>query len=195
MTRVGLTPVVVVAEAAVLADEAGFDALTVSAVARRLGVQTASLYSHVRDRAALLDGVTVVAMSDLAARVAAAIAGRSGRAALAGWAGAHRDYARAHPGRWAAMQRPAGPAAVASPAAADVVRLTDAVLRGYALPDGERVHVIRLLGSTVNGFVHLEGIGSFGHRAPATADSWERLVDALDHLLRTWPAPTEETPA
>jgi len=196
VTRAGLTPALVVADAAALADEAGFDALTLSAVARRLGVQTASLYAHVRDRGALLDGVTALAMAEVAARIATGIAGRSGRDALRGYADAFRDYAREHPGRWAAMQRRAGPAAVAAPSAVDVVALTDALLRGYAVPADQRVHVIRLLGSTINGFVQLERIGSFDHSAPAPADSWGRTVDALDSLLRAWPAPdTEDTPA
>jgi len=57
------------------------------------------------------------------------------------------------------------------------------------------VHVIRLLGSTINGFVQLERIGSFDHSAPAPADSWDRVVDALDTLLRAWPAPDPEDPS
>ncbi|MFF1530205.1 WHG domain-containing protein [Cellulomonas sp. NPDC058312] len=196
MTRAGLTPAVVVAEAAAVADELGFDAITVSAVARRLGVQSASLYAHVRDRGALLDGVTALAMAEIAARMAPAIAGRSGRDALRGYADSYRDYAREFPGRWAALQRRAGPAAVASTAAVDVVALTDAVLRGYAIPDTERVHVVRLLGATINGFVTLEQIGSLDHRAPAPEQSWDRAVDALDLLLRTWSAlPAKDTPA
>ncbi|RMI03327.1 TetR/AcrR family transcriptional regulator, partial [Cellulomonas triticagri] len=99
MAHVGLTPARVVAEAAALADELGSsDALTLTAVARRLGVQTASLYAHVRDREALLDGLTALALAEVGARIATGVAGRSGRAALAGYADAFRDYARAHPG-------------------------------------------------------------------------------------------------
>jgi AcrR family transcriptional regulator len=196
MTRAGLTPALVVAEAAAVADELGFDAVTVSAVARRLGVQSASLYAHVRDRGALLDGVTALAMAEIAARMAPAIAGRSGRDALRGYADAFRDYAQEFPGRWAALQRRAGPTAVASTAAVDVVTLTDAVLRGYALPEAERVHVVRLLGATINGFVTLEQIGSYDHRAPTPARSWDRTVDALDLLLRSWSTlPAKDTPA
>jgi AcrR family transcriptional regulator len=194
MAHVGLTPARVVAEAAALADELGSsDALTLTAVARRLGVQTASLYAHVRDREALLDGLTALALAEVGARIATGVAGRSGRAALAGYADAFRDYARAHPGRWAALQRRAGPAAAAAPSAVDVVALTDAVLRDYAVPPAERVHVVRLLGSTVNGFVNLERVGSFDHSAPAPEQSWERVVDALDALLRAWPTPTEDS--
>lgn len=188
MKRPALTPGSVVTEAAMLADESGLDAVTLSAVARRLGVRTPSLYSHVRDHAALLDGISTVALGELAARIAEAVAGRSGRPALEGLAEAHRSFARQSPGRWQALQRRAGPAVVESDAARAIVALTDAVLRGYDIPQGERVHVIRLLGSTVNGFLALERIGSFDHSAPAPDVSWRRTIDALDALLRAWPA-------
>ncbi|MFD7023571.1 TetR/AcrR family transcriptional regulator [Promicromonospora sukumoe] len=195
MARTSLTPGSVIAEAAALADESGLDTVTLSAVARRLGVATPSLYSHVRDHAALLDGVHALALGDLAARVAEAVAGRSGRPALEGLAEAHRSFAREAPGRWQALQRRAGPAVVASDAARSVVALTDAVLRGYDIPPGERVHVTRLLGSTINGFLALERTGSFDHSEPAPDVSWARTVGALDTLLRAWPTESPEQAA
>jgi AcrR family transcriptional regulator len=188
MTRPALSMTAVVADAAALADEAGFDAVTLSAVARRLGVRTPSLYSHVRDREALLDGVAALALAELAARVAEAIAGRAGRAALEGFAAAHRAYARESPGRWQSLQRRVGDAVVRSEAARETVALTGAVLRGYAVPETEHVHAVRLLGSTINGFLALERIGGFDHSEPSSEESWSRTVDALDALLRAWPA-------
>ena len=188
MTRLSLTPASVTAEAADLADEAGFDAVTVSAVARRLGVQTPSLYLHVRDRQALLDGVTALALAELAGRISAAIAGRSGRLALEAFATAHRTYARESPGRWQSLQRRAGEVVVQSAAAREVVLLTGAVLRGYPVPEDEYVHAVRVLGSTINGYLALERIGSFDHSEPSPEVSWHKTVDALDALLRAWPA-------
>jgi AcrR family transcriptional regulator len=187
MGRAKLTPAAVIAAAAELADREGFDAITLSALARHFAVQTASLYSHVRDRSALLDGVQELALGELADRIAVAIGGRSGREALASLAEAHRDYARQSPGRWAALQRPAAPAVVSSDAARRLASLTLAMLRGYRLPETELVHATRLLGSTINGFLALEAAGSFGHREPATDVSWRRSLDALDAVFRSWP--------
>lgn len=187
MARESLTPGAVVAEAAALADESGLEAVTLSAVARRLGVRTPSLYSHVRDHAALLDGVSTLALADLTARVAEAVAGRSGRSALEGLTDAHRSFAREAPGRWQSLQRRTGPAVAGSDAARAIVALTDAVLRGYDIPPDDRVHAIRLLGSTINGYLTLERIGSFDHSEPAPDVSWGRTIDALDALLRAWP--------
>lgn len=182
-----LSPAAVVAEAAELADQDGFDAVTLSAVARRLGVRTPSLYSHVRDREALLDGVTGLALAELAARIGEAVAGRAGRDALEGFSDAHRTYAREAPGRWQSLQRRAGDDVVRSAAAREVVALTTAVLRGYPIPVTEHVHVVRLLGSTINGYLALERSGNFDHSQPPPEVSWPRIVDALDALLHAWP--------
>ena len=187
MERSPLTSAAVIADAAALADEAGFDAVTLSAVARRLGVQAPSLYSHVRDREALLDGVTGLALAELAARIAEAIAGRAGRAALEGYATAYRQFARASPGRWQSLQRRARDVVVGAEAARQVVALTRAVLRGYPVPEDQHVHAVRVLGSTINGFLALERIGGFDHSEPAPEVSWRKTVQALDALLHAWP--------
>ncbi|WBB89436.1 TetR/AcrR family transcriptional regulator [Verrucosispora sp. WMMC514] len=187
MARANLTRAVVTTAAAELADREGFEAITLSALARHFGVQTASLYSHVRDRSALLDSVHELALGELADRVAVAIGGRAQRDALTALADAHRDYARQCPGRWAALQRPAAASTVRSDAAGRLVALTLAMLRGYRLPETELVHATRLLGATINGFLALEVNGSFGHREPASDVSWQRALSALDTAFRAWP--------
>ncbi|TDQ00239.1 TetR-like C-terminal domain-containing protein [Labedaea rhizosphaerae] len=188
MVRTRLTPDAVIAAAAALADDDGLAAVTLSALARRLGVQTPSLYTHVRDHDAVLDGITALALTELAGRVSAAIAGRAGGAALEAFAAAHRAYARESPGRWQALQRRAGAAAVRSPGARELVELTGAVLRGYPVPEADHVHAIRLLGSAINGFLALERIGSFDHSQPEPEVSWDKMVAVLDATLRSWPA-------
>jgi AcrR family transcriptional regulator len=185
VARANLTSAAVIAAAAELADRDGFDTLTLSALARGLGVQTASLYSHVRDRAALIEGVHRLALGELADRIALAIGGRSGRDALTAFADTHRDYARQFPGRWTALQRPASAATVRSEPAGRLAALTLAMLRGYPLPETELVHATRLLAATVNGFLALQANGSITHRQPATEDSWQWALDALDAVFRS----------
>ncbi|WP_433796839.1 TetR-like C-terminal domain-containing protein [Actinoplanes sp. CA-252034] len=187
MARANLTPAAVVVAAADLADRDGFDAISLSALARGFGVQTASLYSHVRDRSALLEGVHQLALGELADRIAMAIGGRSGHDALTAFADANRDYAQQHPGRWTALQRPATEATVRSGPAGRMAGLTLAMLRGYPLPEAELVHATRLLAATVNGFLALQANGSLAHREPAVDLSWRRALDALDAVFRSWP--------
>lgn len=195
MPRANLSARAVIAAGAELADEVGFEVVTLSAVARRLGVQTASLYNHVRDRAELLAGLHELALAELADRIADAVAGKAEREALVGLAEAQRTFAREHPGRWAALQQPASPTTAASAGAVRVATLTMAVLRGYDVPEAELVHVTRFLGATVNGFLALERSGGFAHREPGTEISWQRTLTALDAVVRAWPTTPDGAPA
>ena len=195
MPRQNLTQTAVLAAAADLADRVGFDAVSLSALARELGVQPASLYSHVRDRAALVEGVHQLALGELADRISAAIAGRSGRTALAGLIDAHRSYARERPGRWTALQRPAMPKTAGSESARRVAAVMLAVLRGYDLPEDELVHATRFVGATINGFLALEAAGSFAYRDTGTELSWTRALDVLHAALRAWPTSNTEVSA
>jgi AcrR family transcriptional regulator len=187
-----LTPAAIVRAAAELAD-AGDGAITMSETARRLGVRTASLYGHVRDQRAVVDGVHELALGELADEIADGIAGRSGDAAVRGLAEAMRGYAAAHPGRWAVLQSPAGESVRASDAARRVAGLTAAVLRGYDLGDDDVVHATRMLGAAVNGFLTLDGAGSFAGREPAPSASWDRMLAALGATFRSWARPHDPT--
>jgi AcrR family transcriptional regulator len=174
MQRPPLTPRTVIRTAADLADTHGLDEVTLSAVARELDVRTPSLYGHVR------------ALGELADQAADAVAGRAGRDALRALCDAHRDYARSHPGRWQSLQRRAGEVVVRSDEAARSSRALAAVLRGYGIAESDRVHATRLVGSFLNGFLHLEHVGGFAHSAPPADASWSLLIDRLDDMLTRW---------
>ncbi|MGY0231702.1 TetR/AcrR family transcriptional regulator [Longispora urticae] len=187
MARAGLTAERLTLAAADLADGIGFDNVTVSALARHFGVKDASLYSHIRNARDLSARVAVLALAELADRVAAALAGRAGKEALVAFAHAYRDYAREHPGRYAATLFPLDPETAAASAAGRHAELTRAILRGYALAEPDQTDAVRLLHSTFHGYASLEAAGAF--RPPRTADaSWDRALDALDATLGNWPA-------
>ncbi|MBA0053240.1 TetR/AcrR family transcriptional regulator [Streptomyces sp. AJS327] len=187
MARVGLSTERLVAAGAELADEVGFDGVTVSVLARRFGVRAASLYSHVRNSEDLRTRIALRALEELADRGASALAGRAGKDALAALANVYRDYAREHPGRYAAAQLRLDPATAAASAGPRNAELARAVLRGYELAEPDRTHAVRLLGSVFHGYVSLELGGGFSHSAPDSEETWTRIVDALDALLRAWP--------
>jgi AcrR family transcriptional regulator len=188
MERERLSAEVVVREAAELADEGGLGEVNMSALARRLGVRAASLYSHVRDQRAVVDGVHDLALDELADAVAAAIAGRAGREAVRALADATRAYAGAHPGRWAVLQQPAGEAVRTGEPARRVAELNVAVLRGYGLSRTDVVHAARILGAAVNGFLALDRAGAFDARRPAASTTWDRMLDGLDQAFAGWSA-------
>jgi AcrR family transcriptional regulator len=188
MARAGLTPDRLILAGADLADEAGFENVTLSALARRFDVRVASLYAHVKNSQDLKTGIALLALEELADRAADALAGRSGKDALVAFANVYRDYARAHPGRYTAARFRLDPETAAASAGVRHSRMTRAILRGYALTEPDETHAVRLIGSVVHGYVSLEEAGGFAHSSPDGQTSWLRILDGLDALLRNGPS-------
>ncbi|MFE7311867.1 TetR/AcrR family transcriptional regulator [Streptomyces sp. NPDC057555] len=188
MARAGLTTERLVRAGAELADEVGFEQVTVSALARRFDVKVASLYSHLKNSQDLKTRIALLALEEMADRATDALAGRAGRDALTAFADVYRDYAREHPGRYAAAQFRLDPETAAASAGVKHAQMTRAILRGYHLTEPEQTHAVRMLGSVFHGYVSLEAAGGFSHSAPDSQESWSRILDALDALLRNWPA-------
>lgn len=185
MPRAGLSRPAVTAVALDLVDEGGvngFDRLTLAAVAARAGVAVPSLYKHVSSLDDLRRLVATEAVSELTRTLAAATIGRSGVDAVRAAAVAIRGYARVHPGRYAATQIApdlADPAdAELASRAEETLRVLSAALRAFGLPDDSNVDAIRILRSSLHGFVSLELGGGFG--LPDDLDrTFDRLVDVL----------------
>ncbi|MFE4336172.1 TetR/AcrR family transcriptional regulator [Streptomyces sp. NPDC056831] len=185
--RVGLTTERLVRAGAELADEIGFEQATPAELARRFGVKTASLYSHVKNAHDLKTKIALLALEELADQVSAAVAGRAGKDALTAFANVYRDYALKHPGRFAAAQFRLDPQTAAASAGVRHAQMTRAILRGYNLAEPHQTHAVRLLGSVFSGYVGLETAGGFSHSTPDSQESWAEILNALDTLLRTWP--------
>jgi AcrR family transcriptional regulator len=187
MPRVGLDAEAVVAAAAELADAEGLHALTLARLAERLGVRSPSLYAHVGGLADLRTRLAARGARELTAALQAAAAGRARSDALHAVADAYRAYAHAHPGTYAATQRAPGTGPDAAnggyaAAAADLVGVLVAVLRGYELHDDDAIHGVRMVRAALHGFVSLEREGGFAMPIDLK-ESYKRLVQTLDHGL------------
>lgn len=170
-----------------LADEAGYENVTLSALARRFNVKDASLYAHVRGLRDLRTRMALLAGGEMTDRIAAAVEGRTGKEALAAFAGAYRGYALAHPGRYAAAQIRLDEATVTgSPALRRTAEVAYGLLRAYGLEEPDLTDAVRLLRSSFHGYCALESAGAFG--APRDLEaSWDRMIDALHLTLLNWP--------
>lgn len=188
MPRAGLTSDSLVASAAGLADSIGFEHTSLAALARHVGVRLPSLYAHLKSAEDLRTRLALFALDRLAAAVTDAVAGRSGRDALIALAESHRTFAAAHPGQFEAARVPLPPALAAGGGGARISAMTRAALRDYRLGEPAETHAIRLIGSFLLGFTTLEAAGGFAHSSPASDQSWTASLDAIDRLLRTWPA-------
>lgn len=187
MARAGLTAERITRAAADLADEIGFDNVTMSALAKKFGVKDASLYSHVKNLQELRARVTMLAAAEKTDLISSAVAGRAGRDALAAFANAWREYALRYPGRYTATQSAVPPGVVEpDPGAVRGIELTYSMLRAYGLTEPDLTDAVRLLRSTFHGYAALEATGGFAHSRDTTA-SWERIIDALHVTLEHWP--------
>lgn len=109
------------------------------------------------------------------------------------FANAWRDYAHAHPGRYTATQIPIRidpELAARAPGPRRAIELTYSMLRAYALTEPDLTDAVRLVRSTLHGFVSIEAAGGFMHTRPAQS-SWVRCLDALHELLEHWPTSRE----
>lgn len=184
MPRAGLTAERVVAEAATVADEVGLDRLTLAAVAQRCRVSLPGLYKHVNGMEQVRRGIAVAAVRDLTMVTAAAAAGLSGKAALHAVSAAYRDYARRHPGRYAAsVVAPADGDQEHIDAATEAFSVLAAAFQGYRLDGENLIHAVRMWRAACHGMASLETAGGFG--LPESVNvTFAHLVDALDGAFR-----------
>lgn len=188
--RAGLTVASVTRAAAEVSDEMGFDRLSLKVVARRLGVADPSLYAHIAGLADLKQRVSVLARSELADLLGAAVEGRSGPEALRSFATAFRHYMRSHPGRMVAVEEPLASGTEDPENGARIIRATYAVFRDYQLVEPDLTDAVRHVRSTLHGFCDLERRGHF-HADRSVDASFARLVEGLDVALTHWPTQPE----
>jgi AcrR family transcriptional regulator len=185
MARVGIDPATVVAAAADLADAEGLEAVTLTRLAEELGVRPPSLYAHIDGLDDVRRRLGARGNTQLATALSHAVEGRSGPDALRALAIAYRDYARAHPGTYAALQRSRELADDDEARAAGdaVVRVALAAIRGYPIEGDEAIHAVRLIRIALHGFVSLEAAGGFAMNLSAD-ETFERLLALLDAGLK-----------
>jgi AcrR family transcriptional regulator len=179
----------VVEAAARLADEEGFEALSLAGVAKAFGVAVPSLYKHVENLETLRAEVALLAVRELADRMRRAAVGRARGEALQALARAYRAYVLEHPGRYAATVRavraddPLGPQRLA--ALNEALEVVFAVLGGYGIEGDDRVDAARALRSAMHGFSLLEAAGGFG--IPRDLErSFDAMIGAFDFVLSQW---------
>jgi AcrR family transcriptional regulator len=179
MARAGLDREAVLATAGRIADQCGLSTLTMASLATELKIRPPSLYSHFESLGEIEDGLTLLGLQGLLTVSLEAVAGLSGSDAFDALARAHRDYAKAHPGLYAATLRHAEDR---SPeirrVAGAYLKLVLAVLRGFKLEGDNALHAARCIHSALRGFVTLELNGGMG-LAISIEESFEMMLVVL----------------
>lgn len=162
-----------------LADERGWDEVTLAPVAARLDIRIPSLYNHVDGLAGLQRQMTLWGLRQLAEAMRRSAVGVAGDEAIFRVAAAYRGFATAHPGLYrATLRAPAPDDTEMQIAAQDVLDLTFAVLAHYRLEMDDLLHTVRILRSLLHGFVDLETSGGFG-LALDRDETFRRLLTAF----------------
>lgn len=142
-------------------ESGGLDALTMQAVAERVGVRAPSLYKHVRDRAALLAAIADSALGELAAIMAPLALDPDPATGMRSAATAFRAFAHTHPRTYEILFANLPEGARGSPernaaAAAPVLSLAERMV-GPA----SALQAARLVTAFAHGFTSMELAGAF----------------------------------
>lgn len=103
MARVGLDKNLIVERAAGLANEIGLDQITLKLIADEFGVQTPSLYNHIKSLEDLRKSLMLYGWKQLEESLLLAVVGVSGYDALRAMCYAFYEYATSNPGVFNAM--------------------------------------------------------------------------------------------
>ncbi|MEJ0096865.1 MAG: WHG domain-containing protein [Bauldia sp.] len=179
MPRAGLTTASVIDAASEMADAEGIGAVTLVRLAEKLGVRAPSLYKHVDGLDALHRGIAVRGLREANARLQRATIGKARDEALFALAHAYWQFAREHPGLYAASQRAAKPGENDVAAAGEaVIGTVLSVLAGFHVKGDDALHATRGLRAIIHGFVSLDAAGGFRMKLDLK-ESFDRLLVAF----------------
>jgi len=184
--RRGLDKDTVVSAAIELVNAEGIGTLSLSRLAKDLGVRSPSLYNHVDGLPGLRRELALRNVQQLGERLTNAAIGKSGPQALRALAQAYRQYIKDFPGLYLASLQASGsqetPDRELQAAEERVVKVALAVVESFGMYGDDALHAVRALRSVVHGFATLEAEGGFG--LPLDCDeSFERMIDMM---IRAW---------
>jgi len=163
--------------AALIADDHGLDAVTLTRVARSLGTSQPALYRHVDGYDALIRALGLRGRELLADSLINSAVGLSGVDAVRAMGLAWRKVVAEHPGLYAATDRyPCAGDPELEAAVDKVVDVLSRALVGFRLGVDEQTHAARALRSAFHGFSHLEA--GDGHPQELNVDQ------SFDHLIQ-----------
>lgn len=142
--RTQLTRARVMEAAIELADRDGLESISMRKLAQELGVEAMSLYTHVRNKKDLLDGMTDAVLG----QIPTAVDGAGWKASLRQLVLAARGVMLRHPWAPGAVQQQSTP----GPAALTYVDTVLGILREGGFSVAQTHHALHLLGSRLLGF-------------------------------------------
>ena len=179
--KAGLDKTVILKKAADMADANGVASVTLKALAEELGVKSPSLYKHISGLEELNRELMLYGWQAIEKETTQAAVGKARDDAIRAIFYAYRNYVKAHPGVFEAMQWYNMYCSDKDlQATAGIVTVLFQILDAYALADDQKVHLVRTFRGFLQGFLNIEIHGGYGNPMPTEAT----FDFALDIMLR-----------
>lgn len=155
--RAGLNETIILQAAAEIADENGYEAVTLASVAERLNIRPPSLYNHIEGLGELKKRLAIIGTEGLFQDMSKAIEHLNELEAIYAASKAYLLFALHHPGLYESILKapdPIDPEVLA--AAEKVLSLVVQLMNGFNLEGDHIFHAVRGLRSILHGFASLE---------------------------------------
>jgi AcrR family transcriptional regulator len=172
------SPAAIIGAARDILEAEGLEAVSMQAVAERVGVRAPSLYKHVADRTALVRAVVDAVVADLAAALAPRRPSRDPRDDLRGITRRYRAFVHANPVGYGLLFARLGPGL--QPDEAVLAALGVPIVEATARLVGEEraLEAARTIVAWAHGFASLELAGGFRMGGDIDA-AYERGIDLI----------------
>ena len=180
MFHKGLNQQIVVEEAGKMIEEMGNEKFSMRLLADRLGVKTASLYTHVGSMEELYTQVGLEALKKQQEYQMEAISGKDRDEAVESLALAYRRFGKEHRELYRfIMSMPEGFAKTLQTAASVIVEPSMKVLSAYNIDEMQRMHWQRVLRGMMHGFISHEENGYFSHYPVDIEESYHLAIECI----------------
>ena len=168
----------ITAAARAILEEDGLDAVSMQAVANRVGVRPPSLYKHVTDRTALIRGVSAAVTADLADALRVPTASGDPGDDLRQMARRYRAFVRANPAGYALLFTPPGSGLLPDESALAALGEPIVAVTARLVGEADALGAARTFVAWAHGFTSLELAGGFRLGGDVEA-AYERGIDLI----------------
>ncbi|MDD5804874.1 TetR/AcrR family transcriptional regulator [Blautia sp. HCP3S3_H10_1] len=180
MFHKGLNKEIIIESAKEMIEKDGIQQFSMRKLAEKLGVKTASLYTHIESMEMLFTQIGLNALNDQKNCLMDAIGEKHGDPAIEAVAEGYRRFAAEHMELYRfIMQMPSGNNEVLKEAAAVTAEPFMKVLDDYCISDSRKMHWQRIIRGLLHGFISEEQSGYFSHFPVPVKESYDIAIGCV----------------
>ena len=186
MARKGLTREIILQKAIEVINNLGYQKLSFTILSSEFDVKPPAMFKHYNNISELKEALTLYGIRKLKQSLQDSVTGKSGIEALTALCLAYRSFAKKNIGLYQAIQ----PSFFSKnkeieQAAMYLMGIIISVLKGFNISEENQIHLLRVIRSSLHGFVVLEIEFHFG--MPGSIDrSFEHQINALLFMIRSF---------